>query len=487
MIKYKLKKNYISKVIILLLIQIVVLQTTKAEIKLPAIVSSNMVLQRNTTIELWGWAKAKEKIKIKTSWLEKPKIIETDSNGNWSVEIKTTNSKEIQEIYLKSKESNIILKNILFGEVWLCSGQSNMQQPLKGFYGQPTFGSLQTIINSNNPKLRLFTVNIKGSKFPLKDLDKYNSWQEATPNSVPNFSAVAYFFGLQLQKILDVPVGLIHSSWGGSKIEAWMSKEVLSNYQKIDLDKINASKNANIKPNLLYNAMIHPIIRYKIKGALWYQGESNRSEPNKYEKLFPAMVKDWRARFNLGDFPFYYTQIAPFSYDRNKPIEKRINSAFIREAQLKCLDLIPNSGIAITLDIGDKFSIHPPKKKQVANRLLYNALSKTYGFKNIEYVSPIYKALKIENKAIKLFFKNIKTGLYTYNNLKGFEISGVDKIFHPATAKIVNRNQVLVKSDKVKKPIAVRYAWKNWVQASLFGANLLPVSSFRTDNWDSID
>lgn len=483
MMKQPFTAKYFFTIIILIAIEIVGIQSVFAEIKLPAIVSSNMVLQRNTTIEIWGWAGADEKIKIKFSWLEKPEEIITDKQGNWKIEVKTTNSKAAQTITLKSETSNIVLENVLFGEVWLCSGQSNMQQPVKGYNGQPTFGSMQAIVNSNNPNLRLFTVARNRSKIQLNNVEKYTPWQEAKPTTVANFSAVAYFFGQQLQKTLDVPVGLIHSSWGGSKIEAWMSAEVISNYQKVDLDKIDATKQPNRKPTLLFNAMIYPILKYKIKGALWYQGESNRAEPNKYTKLFPAMVKDWRVGFNVGNFPFYYAQITPFSYDKNKPKEKRINSAFIREAQLKCLDLIPNSGMAVTLDVGDQFSIHPPKKKQVADRLLYNALSKTYGYKNTAYLSPIYTSLKIEKDKVRLSFKNVEMGLFAYQDLEGFEIAGEDKVFYPASAKIVKRNQVLVKSDKVKNPVAVRYAWNNWVKASLFGANLLPVSSFRTDHW----
>jgi sialate O-acetylesterase len=481
--KYKIKIKKVTIVALFVLFQVIGIKSLKAEIKLPAIVSSNMVLQRNTTIEIWGWADANEKIELTTSWLEKTHNITTDKDGNWKIEIKTTNSKQAQKITLKSKNSNIVLENILFGEVWLCSGQSNMQQPIKGFNGQPTFGSLEAVVSSYNPNLRLFTVGRKASKTPLKNVKKHTKWQEASTKNVPNFSAIGYFFGQQLQKILDVPVGLIHTSWGGSSVEAWMSKEVISQYQKVNLEKIDITKQPNQKPTLLFNAMIHPIVKYKIKGTLWYQGEANRAKPNEYKKLFPAMVKDWRTRFNIGDFPFYYVQIAPFSYDRNKPKEQRVNSAFIREAQLHCLDLIPNSGIAIAMDIGDEFSIHPPKKKEVADRLLYNALNKTYGYKNINYASPIYDSFKIQKNNIKLSFKNLKNGLYSYKKLDGFEIAGADKVFYPAEAKIVNRNKVVVKSDKVKNPVAVRYAWKNWFTGSLYGTNLLPVSSFRTDNW----
>ncbi len=460
-------------------------QSIKAEVKLPAIVSSNMVLQRNTTIELWGWSDAKEKITIDVSWLEERMKIEADNEGNWRIEVKTTNSKEPQSIKIRSKSSDITLENVLFGEVWLCSGQSNMQQSMRGYYGQPTFGSLMAIAKSNNPNLRLFSVNKVGSKTPSKDLEKFIPWQQASSESVLNFSAIAYFFGQQLQEILDCPVGMIHTSWSGSSIEAWMSKDVLSSYQKVNLDEVDVTKHTNTTPTAVFNSMINPLVSYKIKGVLWYQGERNREEPEYYKKLFPAMVKDWRTRWDIGDFPFYYVQIAPYMYGTNNEFNNVENSAFMREAQLKCLDLIPNSGIAITMDVGDKYSIHPPKKKEVADRLLYNALNQTYGYKTVDSSSPIYDSLEAKDAGLIIKFKNADKGLYAYDKLEGFEIAGDDKVFYPANAKIVNRKEVFVKSDKVLNPVAVRYGWYNWVVGTLYDTNLLPASSFRTDKWEN--
>lgn len=458
--------------------------STYAEIKLPAIVSSNMVLQRNTTVVLWGWADAKEKITIKTSWLDQPIVVEADAAGNWRIDVKTTNSKNPQKISLKSKSSDILLENILFGEVWLCSGQSNMQQPVKGYTGQPTFGTLNAVAHASNPNLRLFTVNRIGSKTPKKDVEEYTSWQQASSDNVADFSAVAYYFGQQLQETLDVPVGMIHTSWGGSSVQAWISKDVMNTFQEVDLEEVDITKGTNHIPTALYNAMIHPLIPYSIKGALWYQGESNRTEPEKYKTLFPAMVKDWRTRWGIGDFPFYFVQIAPYWYSNNDAFSTSDNSAFIRESQLQCADLIPNSGIAITMDIGEEFFIHPPKKKEVADRLLYNALHQTYGFKNVDGKSPVYESLEIKGGEILLTFKNAETGLYAYGELTGFEIAGEDKIFYPATATFEKRDKVLVKSEKVSSAVAVRYAWKNWIEGTLYDTNLLPASSFRTDDWN---
>lgn len=455
-----------------------------AEVTLPAIVSSNMVLQRNTMVSLWGWADAGEKVSIEASWLDEALKVEADNQGNWSVEVETTNSKEAQTISIKSENSEISLENVRFGEVWICSGQSNMQQPVTGYMGQPTFGSSMAVAFASNPDLRLFSVDRVGSKTPEKEVSEYTPWQEASPENVADFSAVAYFFGQQLQEILDVPVGMIHTSWGGSSVEAWISKEVISQYQEVDLSEVDLSVRTNHIPTALYNAMIHPLIPYTIKGALWYQGESNRMEPENYTRLFPAMVEDWRTRWGIGDFPFYYAQIAPYWYNNFDAYETAENSAFIREAQLKCMELIPNSGMAVTMDIGDDYCIHPPRKKEVADRMLFNALNQTYGFSTIDYAGPVYESMEEQEDGLLLKFKYAENGLFAFDRLEGFEIAGADKVFYPAEASIEDRMNLFVKSDRVQAPVAVRYAWVNWIEGTLFDASLLPASSFRTDDWD---
>lgn len=455
----------------------------KAEVKLPAIVSSNMVLQRNTNVVLWGWVDAGEKFSITTSWLKEINNIQADAQGNWRVELKTTNSLEPQTINIKSKTSDIILENILFGEVWICSGQSNMFRSIKGKVGEPTFGSVMETAKANNPNLRLFDVGFASSKIPLNELKRFQAWQPATPNNVSNFSAVGYFFGNQLQEILGCPVGIIHSSVGGSKVETWMSKEANNEFQNINLDTIDIASKATSTPSALFNAMIYPLIPYTIKGALWYQGEANLKEPENYKKLFPAMVKDWRTRWGIGEFPFFYVQIAPFGAG-NKAFQTTNNAAFIREAQLHCLDLIPNSGMAVTLDIGDGNTIHPPKKKEVAERLLFIALNKAYGYTTIDCTSPIYDTHEIKDSVIVLSFRNADMGIYAKDKLSDFEIAGSDKIFFPAEAMIVKGKNVFVWSKKVPNPVEVRYGWSSFVNGSLFGTNLIPASSFRTDNWN---
>lgn len=459
-------------------------QSVLAELKLPALISSNMVLQRNTQVVLWGWAEPGEEITLEFSWLSEAVEVLTDQDGSWRTEVTTTNSKEAQQILIKGQDSEIALKNVLFGEVWICSGQSNMQQPLDGYPGEPTFGANEAIAHALNPDLRLFTVDRVGSKNPLNDVEKFAAWEQASPENAGGFSAVAYFFGQQLQEILDVPVGMIHTSWGGSSVQAWISKEVISSFQEVNLDEVDLSERTNHIPTALYNAMIHPLIPYTIQGALWYQGESNRMEPERYRELFPAMVKDWRTRWGLGDFPFYYVQIAPYWYNDMEVFSSAENSAFIRETQLECVDLIPNSGIAITMDIGSKMSIHPPKKKEVADRLLFNALQQSYGFESIDGLSPVYESMEIQDAKVLLRFKNAESGLFAFEDLQGFEVAGEDQVFYPATAKIVDRRIVEVQCGQVRSPVAVRYAWSNWVEGTLFDTSLLPASSFRTDDWE---
>ena len=450
-----------------------------AKIKLPGIIASNMVLQRNTSVKIWGWANSGEKISIKASWLANEIKITTPENGRWEVILKTTLSKDPQTIKLSSLESNIKLENILFGEVWVCSGQSNMRMPLKGYTGQPTFEGNAAIANSRNNNIRLFSITENGNPMPLDTVAGYKKWDIANPNNTKDFSAVAYFYGQKLEEILEVPVGIIMTSWGGTRIQPWMSKEAVTPF--LDVNKVKKDTTEKYKriPSAIYNAMINPITSYTIKGVLWYQGETNRDEPKLYQQLLPEMVKDWRKQWNIGEFPFYYVQIAP-----NKYIDKS-KSQFQREAQLKALEVIPNSGMAVLSDIGSEQTIHPPRKKEVAERLLYIALNKTYGFKEVDCTGPIYKSMEAKEGALFLNFNFAETGIYSSElEVSNFEIAGADKIFHPAKAMIINHKQVKVSSSEVTEPVAVRYGWNNWFVGTLFDNNMLPASSFRSDNWE---
>jgi sialate O-acetylesterase len=456
----------------------------QAKIILPDLVSNHMVLQRNTEVKLWGWAEANEKITIRLSWNKKPISINADKDGNWEVKIKTTLEVSPQTIQLKSKDSNILIEDVLFGEVWLCSGQSNMEMPLKGYIGEPVFGGYEAILKANNKNLRLFQVVKVGTKKPLKNFAEKSKWEISSPEVAATFSAIGFFYGNQLQETLQVPVGVIHASWGGSPVQAWMSEETLQALEPIDWQKHDFIEKLNQTPTALFNAMIHPIINYHIKGALWYQGENNRGKFISYKTLLPNMVKEWRAKWNVGDFPFYFVQIAPFHYQKLEAFDAPANSAYMREAMVECVALIPNSGIAITTDLGSDKTIHPPKKIEIAHRLILIALNQCYGMKNIAFKGPELKDFSIQENTIELFFNEPNNGLYSNGDLTAFEIAGEDRVFYPAIAIIHQKKSIKVSCNKVAKPVAVRYAWSNFVDGNLYNGNLLPASSFRTDQWE---
>lgn len=458
-----------------------------AELKLPAIFSNNMLLQQNTEVKLWGWADKGQTISISPSWSQQKHTTKADNSGKWNLTIPTpSGSYQTYTISISDDKNNIIFNNVLVGEVWLCSGQSNMEMPMKGFKNQPVSGSNEAILKSKNKNIRLITVKRASSLSPQDDI--IGEWTEATPETVKEFSATGYYYGKLLNEMLDVPVGLILSAWGGSWIEAWMSKDMLADFKDIKLPKSEEDmKVPNRTPILLYNSMINPIAGYTIKGCIWYQGESNYERPDQYPLLFEKMVSEWRKIWRQGEFPFYFCQIAPYNYASIAPVEKqggKFNSAFLREAQYKSAQIIPNSGMVVLMDIGEEKCIHPRNKEVGGERLAMMALGKTYGMTGFAYDSPTFKEMVVEeNKAI-LSFDNAPMWLTAYGQeLKQFEIAGADKIFYPAKAEI-KRSKIEVSSDKVSKPVAVRYAFKDFVVGDVFSTEGFPLSSFRTDNWD---
>ena len=390
------------------------------------------------------------------------------------VEITTSVAGGPYEISLSDGEE-LRLQNIFIGEVWVCSGQSNMEMPLRG-NSSPILNANEIILHADNPSIRFFDVDRATSLIP--QMDCKGIWQECSSETARQFSAMAYQFGEILQKKLNVPVGLILSSIGGTKIQTWMSANSLNAFKEVEIPvSLENNKSPHKEPTALYNGMIAPITDYKIKGVIWCQGESNRDEPELYTKLFPAMVADWRAQWNIGDFPFYYVQIAPYG-----STDSARSGVLVREAQLNAMKTIPNCGMASAIDVGMENDIHYMDKTIPAQRLAYWALSETYKIKGIGYQAPVYKSMEIEGDKATL---NFDFALYLTSFKKPltlFEIAGKDKVFYPAEAKI-NQGQVVVQSDKVPNPIAVRYAFKEWVVGELYNNDGLPASSFRTDDW----
>lgn len=455
-----------------------------ADVRLASIFTDNMVLQQKANAPIWGWADEGKSIKVKTSWNGKTYSAKADASGKWLVRVATPGAGGPYEITISDGKA-IKLKNILIGEVWICGGQSNMEMPMKGFKGQPIIGSNDAILKSKNPKIRVYTVP-RSSVTELQQNSKPSVWKEANPESISNFSATGYYFGRLLNEMLDIPVGLINVSYSGSFVEAWMSPENLKQFPEVKIPaKGDTIKAVSRTPTTLYNGMLYPITGYGIKGAIFYQGESNYERPDRYEEMFPAMVKEWRSLWKQGDFPFYYVQIAPYNYAQLPPYNKggKFNSAYLRDAQRKSLTKIPNSAMAVVLDIGEENIIHPANKEAGGKRLALLALANTYGLKGFGFASPLYKSMSVKGSVATVSFDNAANGLTSFSKeLQTFEIAGADKVFHPAKATL-NGSSVSVSSPMVKEPVAVRYAFKDFVTGDLFSNEGLPASSFRTDDW----
>lgn len=632
-----------------------------AKVVLPSVFSNNMVLQQKTRAAIWGKAKPGAKITITPSWnLERYNGV-ADAGGNWKIKVLTPSYGGPYTIRISDGEP-LVLKNVLIGDVWVCSGQSNMEMPLAGWGKVQNY--VEEIAQANYPSIRLLQVEHITANQVKDDASVTNGgWTACSPATVAEFSSTAYFFAREIYKKTKIPIGLLHTSWGGTVAEAWMSSSSLKkipafaaaveeventrgedknyadkllNWQKIVLDKdlgyrnqepiwnaedldvsswtelkvpglwdnelkdmdgvvwltrkitlpenwagkslkvnigpvdddeitwfngseigrtqgynqpriytipgnlvkaggntitvrvfdsgggggmygeekdlqvtgpdgkkvglsgswkyrvglnlkdappIPASQNGPNRPSVLYNAMIHPFLPFSIRGVIWYQGESNADRAHQYQSLFPSLIKDWRSKWNEGNFPFYFVQLASFMKREEEPVASKW--AELRDAQLKTLSLL-NTGMAVAIDIGDAKDIHPKNKQEVGRRLALIALAKDYQ-KKISYSGPLMQSFKIEGDKIRISFKHTDAGLKIQDGkiLKGFVIAGADQKFYRAQA-VIEGNTVLVSSNQVKQPIAVRYAWENNPDCNLYNGAGLPASPFRTDTWKGI-
>ena len=466
------------KKILIALMTAVCLQMS-AKVEMPKMFGDGMVLQREAAVNLWGTARKNAKVSITTLWDGKTYAAKADKDGRWQQTVQTPEAGGPYTITLSDGEP-LVLKDILIGEVWICSGQSNMEMQMKGFKGQPVEGAINDVLQSRDEDLRMFTVKRNSQFAPVDTVS--GAWRKATPQTTRDFSATAYYFGRMLRRVLDVPVGLIVAAWGGSACEAWMTADWLRAFPDAKIPQTpDDIKSKNRTPTVLYNGMLHPLIGYTMSGVIWYQGEDNVPRYATYADMLSTMIRGWRSEWRQGDFPFYYCQIAPYDYDL---IDWHVNSALLREQQARVETMVPNSAMAVLMDAGLEYGIHPRKKSVAGERLAMLALSKTYGIGGIPEFAR-YEGMEIQGDTAVVRFERSKEWVYfdrgTTSQL--FEIAGADRVFHPADKVWIERNRVYVKSDQVKKPVAVRYAFRNWADGDLFHDGL-PVSSFRTDDWE---
>jgi sialate O-acetylesterase len=485
----------------------------RGDVRLPSIFSENMVLQQGMSVPVWGWADENEYV---TVTFQGQSVSTKAKNGKWMVRLKNLKATSQPQVFTVDGKNRIRYTNVVVGEVWVCSGQSNMELPLSRAY-DPT----NDIANSYNPMIRLFTVPKTKSDKPLDDVK--SGWVLCKPETVASFSAVAYYFGRDLQKALKVPVGLIHTSWGGSPAEVWMSQDVLESNPEYKKDILEPAKPAMERyqqalseyrkrveearakgqrvtnqpprmpwmPSELYNGMIAPILPYAVKGAIWYQGESNAGRAYQYRSLFVDLIKNWREKWGQKEFYFFAVQLAPYiPGNRPKPDQPGESDwAELREAQMYAAKKLPGVGVAVITDYGEERDIHPKKKQPVGERLALLARGIAYKEKGLVYSGPIYKSHKIKGNEIEISFDHVGSGLVAKDGdkLKGFAICGEDKKWVWADARInETKDKVIVSSPEVKKPIAVRYGWADYPEGNLYNKEGLPASPFRTDNFPMI-
>jgi len=472
---------------------------TKAELKLHALFSDGMVLQSEFACPVWGTVEAGEEVTV--SIAGQKKTAKAGADGKWSLKLDPLKAGGPHELVVAGRNT-ITVRDVLVGEVWVCSGQSNMEWVVNN-----SNNAADEKASANYPKIRHFLVPKRQEAAPVADV--VGSWKLCTPETVGGFTAVGYFFGRELHQKLNVPVGLIHTSWGGTAAEVWTSKRVIDgtealkplvesyakrteNYEKLlatyktDAEKAKAENkpapkapNKPMLPSCLYNGMIANIIPYGIKGAVWYQGESNASRAKEYQTLFPAMIKNWREDWGQGEFPFGFVQLANYMARKDQPADSAW--AELREAQTMTLSL-PKTGMAVIIDIGDAKDIHPRNKQDVGKRLALWAQSQVYG-KDLVYSGPMYESMKVEDSKIRVSFKHVGGGLEAKGEkLTGFAVAGEDRVFQWADAKIDGKS-IVVSSDKVAKPVAVRYAWADNPDCNLYNKEGVPASPFRSDDW----
>ncbi len=500
------QKSFARTAVLATAISLCTVATSWAEVTLPNIFGDHMVLQRNQPNKVWGKGAASEKVAVKIG--DQTHATTADEKGMWQVMLAPLAVGGTHTLEISGAKNVIRIVDVLIGEVWICSGQSNMAWKVSNAYD----ADLEAL-SANHPGIRMINFPQVGTQEPVWSHPD-SQWMVCSPQTVPNFSAVGYFFGRQLHETLDVPIGLINNAWGGSACEAWIDRQVLEeagNYDAVlkraddsakqyeqltdkenkseaDLKQLEGLKRlvtGNQRPANIYNGVLKSHVGYGIRGAIWYQGESNAGRAYQYRELFPLMISSWREEWGQGDFPFYWVQLADFMKEQAEPSESAW--AELREAQTMTMSKLEQTGEAVIIDIGEGKDIHPKNKVVVGSRLARLALDNDYGF-NLASRSPRFKSLEQVDNKIVLTFEHIDNGWRPFDTPDpvGFAIAGEDKKFVWATAKILKDNRIEVSAEGIAKPSSVRYAWGDNPVCNMFDGAGLPLTPFRTDDWPGV-
>lgn len=454
-----------------------------AKIKLNPMIGDNMVLQQNAKVRLWGHATPSGNIDVRPSWSDKTFTALTGEDGGWSIEIETPvgNFDKHSISFTDKADGDVVtVGNVLVGEVWLASGQSNMQMPLKGYEPCPVNGGYDEVAESGRRagSIRFLTVPLTQSYTPLDTVAA--SWVVPSPKTSPEFSAVAWHFAKRLTDVLEVPVGIVSAAYGGARVESWLPEEIVKGYPDISLDRDSIESMTHwMRPVLMYNAMFLPVKDYTYRGIIWYQGCSNVDSWQTYAARLATMAGHWRDMIGEGEIPFYAVEIAPFDYGNDR-------SPYLREAQWDAIGMIPNSGMVATNDMAqphERHNIHPAEKRTVGNRLGNLALNRTYGHTQFPVDAPRFKSLEPQGDRIKVNFDTPRNGLCRNHDIQGFEIAGKDKVFHPAEVVGIDDQKayIILSSPEVAEPIHVRYCFHDFQLGNFCGADFLPLVPFRSD------
>ena len=468
----------------------------QAKVKLPHLVSDNMIIQQQTDVRLWGWAKAGSKVVATTSWSDQRAETKTDKTGRWLLTVKSPKASYTPlSITFDDGDGQVTINNVLAGEVWVCAGQSNMEMPVKGFWGCPVEDYNQVVIDAaRHAGVRSAKIPSIMRMTPQEDAD--TKWLDCSPSTVSEFSATGYFFARVMHQALDIPIGLIEANKGGSRVESWLTKENLEKYTQEPTDSAGIvafkSEQDYLRGLLWGNGTFNPILNYTVKGILFYQGCSNIGDPgNQYSERLKLLVEQWRGQFRLGELPFYFVEIAPFAHDDGNV--NSISGALLREQQQRAAEIIPNSSLVCTNDLVYPYEltqIHPAQKRQVGERLAWTALNRDYGFEQVLYKSSRYKDMTVKGDTVFIHLQDNYHADAPYEMIEGFEVAGEDRVFHPAKAHHYWRptggywdEAIILISEEVKQPVAVRYCFRNFQLGNVKNGANLPLFPFRTDNW----